>query len=75
MNNQRRIKLREVNIYINSILNMIESVRDDEESAFDNMPENLQGSNRAFEMEENIDYLDDAIDYLNDAVNSIEEII
>lgn len=75
MNNQRRIKLREINIYINSILNMIESVRDDEESAFDNMPENLQGSNRAFEMEENIDYLDDAIDYLNDAVNSIEEII
>lgn len=75
MNNQRRVKLREINIYINSILNMIESVRDDEESAFDNMPENLQGSNRAFEMEENIDYLDDAIDYLNDAVNSIGEII
>lgn len=75
MNKQRRQRLREVNIFMNSLLTTIETIKDTEESAYDNMPENLQESSRAYEMEDNIDNLEDAIDSLSDAINSIENIL
>lgn len=45
---------------------MIEDVQSDEEDAFDNMPENLQGSMRGEESEEAIDSLQNAYDALDD---------
>ena len=75
MNKQRRQRLREVNIFMNSLLTTIETIKDIEESAYDNIPENLQESSRAYEMEDNIDNLEDAIDSLSDAINSIENIL
>ena len=57
MNKQRRQRLREVNIFMNSLLTTIETIKDTEESAYDNIPENLQESSRAYEMEDNIESL------------------
>ena len=45
----------------------LEEIRDEEEEAFDNMPENLQGSWRGSESEEAIDNMDSAIEALEDA--------
>ena len=75
MNKQRKQKLREVNIIMNSLLTSLETIKDSEESAYDNIPENLQESSKAYEMEDNIDNLEDAIDSLNDAINNIENIL
>ena len=39
---------------LNDIRDNLESIRDDEEEKYDNMPENLQGSERAEEIVQNI---------------------
>ena len=63
------------------IKNNFESILFDEQNSYDNIPENLQNSDRAIESEEAIDCLDNAVDYietaidnLSDAIDSIEEI-
>jgi hypothetical protein len=75
MNKQRRQRLRKASIYLSMSLNIIEDVKDDEETVLNNIPENLQESSRAYDMENNIESLEDAIDYLNDVINSIEEVV
>ena len=77
MNNQRRkqIKNIEKNIdiaynnpsdefFINGIISDIEDVLMEEESCYDNLPESLQYSERAYKMEVAIDNLQEAIDTL-----------
>lgn len=51
----------------------LEGVKDEEEEAFDNMPENLQGSCRGSESEDAIDNIDNAIEMLEDALDEEDE--
>ena len=73
MNNARRkmtqkaIGMLEMREDADQVLDILESVLYDEEDAYDNTPENLQGSWRAMESE-------DAIDALNEAIDAITEI-
>lgn len=46
---------------LESILSEVEEIKDDEEAKVDNLPESLQYSERAEEMREKIDILDDII--------------
>ena len=55
---------------IDEVLNLLEDVLYDEEDAYDNIPENLQGSWRAMESEDAIDTLNDASDLLTDIQNA-----
>ena len=64
MNKQRRSKLTEAIGHIDSALQIISDVRDDEQDALDNMPENLQSSDRYSEIENAVDTMDEAIDEL-----------
>ena len=55
---------------------IIENVRDDEQDAYDNMPESLQYSERGERMSENVDALDNAADYdIEDIITKLNEII
>lgn len=56
-----------------NIKNELERILSEEESYFENMPENLQGSMRGEEAEEAIDYLTEAIDSLDEAMSKTEE--
>lgn len=53
---------------------VLEGVRDEEQDAFDNLPEGLQYSERGEMMEEAIDNLDEAIDYIDDVLSSLEDV-
>ena len=72
MNNARRkmiqkaIGMLEMREDTDQVLDILESVLYDEEDAYDNTPENLQGSWRAMESEDAIDALNEAIDLLTD---------
>ena len=66
MNNKRRAEIQKASDLLTQAKDIVSSVRDEEEWALDNMPENLQGSERYTVMEE-------ALDALNDAESSIEE--
>lgn len=61
MNKQRRAKIERA-------LDILKDVLDEEQDVFDNMPENLQGSDRGIESEEAIDTLDEVIGELEELV-------
>ena len=76
MNKTRRKELTDVINGLNEMqdkddlyswINDLENIKDDEEYYYDNIPENLQSSQRACDSEEAIDNLNEAISILNDA--------
>lgn len=71
MNKQRRKGI--INA-IKAIQSAIELILQDEENAYENMPENLQGSYRGEESEEAQDNLQSAIDALEEAIGYLEDI-
>lgn len=79
MNNDRRKEISRIIEEIESAVSTakekleelqssIESVRDEEQECMDNIPENLQGSER-------YDTAEQAVDNLDSAISSIEELI
>ena len=54
------------------VINDLENIKDDEQDYYDNIPENLQYSQRAEESEEAISNLEDALDLLNEVYNAEE---
>lgn len=74
MNKQNR---KVIEGYINSLEDIkqnIESMLEDEETKFDNMPEGLQESERGEALQNAIDNLDSAISAIEEAVEYIENI-
>ena len=49
--------------------------KDDEEDAFDNLPESIQMSERGEQMESNVEAMDECIDYLESVEDALSEII
>lgn len=75
MNKQRRKKIEEAYKLMTDALVLLNYVRDEEQEALDNLPENLQDSKRADDYTDNIDQLDYSIGNLEDAMNDLEELI
>lgn len=76
MNKARRKELERAVDLLYQAKEIIESVRDDEQEAYDNLPESIQYSERGEQMSENVDTLDNAADYdIEDIITNINEII
>ena len=75
MNNQRRKCLQNIVDALETQKQEIESLTEEEQEAFDNMPEGIQYSKRGETMGENISELEDAASNLDDVINQILEII
>ena len=82
MNNKRRKELRRAISMIETALNIVNSVKDEEEDAMYNYPENLQGTEVYENMEVAVDTMEevtsaieDGVDSLNNAVSLLEEIV
>lgn len=87
MNNTRRKKISklidELEIlndnysqeWLNRCIRILEDIKNEEEEAFDNMPEGLQCSLRGMDAEAAIDNLDEALGYLEEAcdMEDVEE--
>jgi hypothetical protein len=52
---------------------VLENICSDEQDCFDNMPENLQGSQRGMDAEEAIDAMNEAIESMGNAIEAAEE--
>lgn len=70
MNNKRR---KEIANTIRQIESIVSSILADEEEAFDNMPESLQGSERGDMSQEAQDNLSSAVDALEEAIICLED--
>jgi hypothetical protein len=75
MNKARRNKLNTLISTLESAASDIEALRDEEQEAFDNMPEGLQQSDRGQRMLEIICSLDEAFDSAENAKDAIDEAI
>lgn len=73
MNNARRKELNEALELIYQAQDIINSCKDDEEMYRDNMPENLQGSEKYERADEVIDALQEAVDGLDEVIGKVEE--
>lgn len=73
MNNQRRKQITRIINDLENSKDDIEAILQDEQEAFDNIPECLLESERAEQSQNAIDLLDDAINNLEEAINNLEE--
>ena len=74
MNKERRKELEEIAGAIMDVRMRLESVKDEEQDAFDALPEGFQRSDKGEAMEEAIQNMEDAIGQLEDAQSSVENI-
>lgn len=74
MNKKRRERVLKAVNSLEEISTIVEEILDEEQDAYDNMPENLLSSMRAEESEEAIETLDEAMESINSAVDALSEI-
>ncbi len=75
MNKSRRKYLAQAIDLLGTAQTILENVIEDEQEAFDNMPEGLQGSERGESMEETIYNLQDILENVESVQETISEII
>ena len=74
MNKDRRNKIGKIISELECTTDKLRSILSEEETVFDNMPENLQCSMRGEESETSIDYMNEAIEALENAISQLQEI-
>ena len=72
MNKERRKQIAEAVEHLRTAWELIESVMDEEQEAYDNLSDGLQCSERGTTLEENIDTLSDALDNISEVVDEID---
>lgn len=75
MNKARRQKLSKAITMIEELMSMIEEIKDEEQEAYENLPESLQYSERGEQMDEYIYNLEDVFCDLESMQATITEII
>ena len=74
MNNERRKRIREAIHDLSIVSSKLESIKDDEDDARAEIPENLESGEIYIESEKSSDIIGDAISELNEITKSLEEI-
>lgn len=74
MNNQRRKQIKEAMLKIETITHLVQHILDDEQEAFENMPESLQCADNGAASEEAQECLESAIEALEQAIACLEEV-
>ena len=75
MNKYRRTELKKIIDRLNEVKNDLSAICDEERDAMENLPENLQESDRRYAMEEAADNMEAAGDSIDDAIGIIEDVI
>lgn len=71
MNKDRRNKVSDAISSLSNAWNILNKVRDDEQSAFDNCPESLQNSEKGAVMEDWIGVLSDSLDVIDTVIDDL----
>ena len=74
MNKQRRQRIRDVRKEIENCKENLQTILDEEQDYFDNIPENLQGSMRGSDSEDAIDTMESCIEDLENIIKELTEI-
>ena len=74
MNKARRKRLGEAFDKIGEVKDILDEARDEEQNAYDNLPESFQNGERGEEMQNHIEMIDEAYGYLEDAESVVEQV-
>lgn len=74
MNKARRKNIQDVVDQLEELKSALEGIQSEEEEYRDNIPENLQGSERYEKADEACDALGEAVDGLEDVITSLGEL-
>ncbi len=74
MNKARKKKLQEAFAIIEQAKSILETVKNEEQESFDNLPEQFQSGARGEEMEGYIEILEEAFGHLDDANSAVAQI-
>lgn len=75
MNKQRRQDLSEVIDLLDDAITRLGEIRDEEQDAFDNLPEGLQCTERGEKMQDAIDAMDEVESDIQDVQSKVQDII
>lgn len=75
MNNDRRKALQEIIDTLQDAKMNLESLKDEEQDYYDNMPESLQGGEKGDRAEQAVSELEDAVNSIDEAMSSIQTTI
>lgn len=73
MNNPRRKKIDKISVQLQALKDQLEELLQEEQEAFDNIPEAFQDTDRYMEAEEKLDYLDTAFGGLEEVIDNLTE--
>lgn len=73
MNNVRRKAIQNIMDKLEDLMAEIEAIRDEEQEAYDNLPEGIQMSERGEAMDTAIYNLDDAAENVQTVIDALEE--
>ena len=73
MNNPRRRKIDKISAQLQDLKDQLEELLQEEQEAFDNIPEAFQDTDRYMEAEEKLDYLDTAFGGLQEVIDNLTE--
>ena len=75
MNKLRRKTLQRIFDQLTDLREEIEAVKDEEDESRENMPENLQGSERYEQSETASSNMDEAMEYISSACDCLESVL
>lgn len=75
MNKDRRDRLTEIISIIQEQMAELESIKEEEDEAFNNLPEGIQCSEKGEAMEENVTEMDDIYSDLESTIDRLQELI
>ena len=75
MNKQRRKRLGDVISRLEECMSDLEYIKEEEQEAYDNLPESIQYTERGDAMQENVDDIDYVISDLDQVIDSVNNII
>ena len=75
MNKLRRKTLQRIFDQLSNLREEIEAVKEEEDESRENMPENLQGSERYEQSETASSNMDKAMEYISSACDSLESVL
>lgn len=75
MNKERRKRLEKTIATLEEQIAEIESICEEEQEAYANMPESLQDSDNGQAIYENVDTLETAASDLEDIINNLQEVL
>lgn len=74
MNKNRRKRISEVVYVLNQAKDVLTTVMDEEDDAFNNLSDGLQCTMRGEQMEENVSELEEAINHIEEALDNLDSV-